>query len=168
MPNLNKRKADEIYFRLTLKDMVLLRNHVPRLELICFNEPFPTSFFISQAIIRIKTVDFFKNGPIPASLCFFMLFYMTQIKYKLIKVLMVCLGLEPGAAGWRAWTNPVAMAPKTVDLPSGIQTLTVRVEHEHADGTQLTNTTDLTYLGTSSLSVRSNRTCTSRSRGPFL
>ena len=31
---------------------------------------------------------------------YFSLFYMTQIKYKLIKVLMVCLGLEYRAAGW--------------------------------------------------------------------
>ena len=29
-------------------------------------------------------------------------FYMTQIKYKLIKALKVCLGLEPWAAGWKA------------------------------------------------------------------
>ena len=28
--------------------------------------------------------------------------YMTQIKYKLIKALMVCLGPEPGVAGWKA------------------------------------------------------------------
>ena len=30
-----------------------------------------------------------KNGPIPASLVYFRLFYMTKIKYKLIKALMV-------------------------------------------------------------------------------
>ena len=33
---------------------------------------------------------------------YFRLFYMTQIKYKLIKALMVCMGLEPRAAGWKA------------------------------------------------------------------
>ena len=33
---------------------------------------------------------------------YFRLFYMKQIKYKFIKLLMVCLGLEPGAAGWKA------------------------------------------------------------------
>ena len=32
---------------------------------------------------------------------YFRLFYTTQIKYKLIKSLMECLGLEPGAAGWK-------------------------------------------------------------------
>ena len=32
---------------------------------------------------------------------YFRLFYMTQIKFKLIKMLMVCLGLEPRAAGWK-------------------------------------------------------------------
>ena len=31
---------------------------------------------------------------------FFRVFYMTQFKYKLINVLMVCLGFEPGAAEW--------------------------------------------------------------------
>ena len=36
------------------------------------------------------------------------LFYMTQIKYKLIKALMVCLGLKPRAAGWKAHTNPLS------------------------------------------------------------
>ena len=24
---------------------------------------------------------------------------------------MVCLGLEPGAAGWKAWTNPLRLVP---------------------------------------------------------
>ena len=32
---------------------------------------------------------------------YFRLFYMTQIKYKLIKALMVCVGLKPGAAEWK-------------------------------------------------------------------
>ena len=35
-------------------------------------------------------------------LFYFRLFYMTQIKYKLIKVFMVSLGLKPGVAGWKA------------------------------------------------------------------
>ena len=36
-------------------------------------------------------------------LVYFRLFYMTQFKfkYKLIKALIVCLGLEPGVAGWK-------------------------------------------------------------------
>ena len=33
---------------------------------------------------------------------YFRLFYMTQIKNKLIKALMECLGLEPVVAGWKA------------------------------------------------------------------
>ena len=33
---------------------------------------------------------------------YYRLFYMTLIKYKLIKVLMVCLGHEPEVAGWKA------------------------------------------------------------------
>ena len=50
---------------------------------------------------------------------------MTQIKYKLIKVLMVCCGLETMAAGWKAQTNPLSygctpnyccMRPKAKDL----------------------------------------------------
>ena len=36
------------------------------------------------------------------------LFYMTQIKYKLIKALIVCLGHEPGAAEWKVQTNPLS------------------------------------------------------------
>ena len=39
---------------------------------------------------------------------YFRLFYMTQVNYKLIKVLMVCLGLEPGTARWKALTNPLS------------------------------------------------------------
>ena len=39
---------------------------------------------------------------------YFCLFYMTQIKYKLVKVLMVCLGLKPGVAGWKVKTNPLS------------------------------------------------------------
>ena len=39
---------------------------------------------------------------------YFRLFHMTQFKYKLIKVLMVCLELEPRAAGWKTQTNPLS------------------------------------------------------------
>ena len=49
---------------------------------------------------------FLKNGPIPAS--FFRLFYKTQFNNKLIKALMVFLGLEPGEAGWKVQTNPLS------------------------------------------------------------
>ena len=40
--------------------------------------------------------------------CLFLTFHTTQIKYKLIRALMVCLGLEPGAAGWKVQTNPLS------------------------------------------------------------
>ena len=42
-----------------------------------------------------------KTGPI-------VFFYTAQFKYKLIKALMVCLGLKPGAAGWKVQTNPLS------------------------------------------------------------
>ena len=38
---------------------------------------------------------------------YFRLFHMTQFKYKQIKALMGCLGLELRAAGWKAQTNPL-------------------------------------------------------------
>ena len=44
----------------------------------------------------IYTAYFFtKMGQSRSLFVYFRLFYMTQIKYKLIKALMVCLGLEP-------------------------------------------------------------------------
>ena len=56
---------------------------------------------------------------------YFRLFYMTQIKYKLIKALIVCLGLEPGAAGWKAATNPQSYGGTTfLTLPT-LSVLTV-------------------------------------------
>ena len=39
---------------------------------------------------------------------YFRLFQMIQFKYQLIKVKMLCLGLKPGAAGWKAQTNPLS------------------------------------------------------------
>ena len=39
---------------------------------------------------------------------YFRLFHMTQFKHKLMIALMVCLGLEPGAAGWKVQTNPLS------------------------------------------------------------
>ena len=43
-----------------------------------------------------------KNGPNPASFCLFLLFSHDKYSTNTIneKVLMACLGLEPGAAGW--------------------------------------------------------------------
>ena len=52
-----------------------------------------------------------KNGPLPASFSvYFRLFSMLQLKFKfkLIKVLIVRLGFEPGTAGWKAQTNPLS------------------------------------------------------------
>ena len=34
--------------------------------------------------------------------------YTTQIRYKLIKALTVCLGLEPRVAGWKTQMNPLS------------------------------------------------------------
>ena len=39
---------------------------------------------------------------------YFRLFHMIQFNYKLMKAQMVCLGLEPGTAGWKAQTNPLS------------------------------------------------------------
>ena len=39
---------------------------------------------------------------------YFRFFFMTQINYKLIKVLLVCLGFESGVAGWKAYTNALS------------------------------------------------------------
>ena len=49
-----------------------------------------------------------KNGPIPSYFCLFSSFLYEQIKYKLKKVLMVRLGINPGAAGWKARTSPLS------------------------------------------------------------
>ena len=52
----------------------------------------------------------FKNWANPGlfSNVYFHLFQTIQIKYKLNKDKMVCLGLEPRAAGWRGQTNPLS------------------------------------------------------------
>ena len=52
----------------------------------------------------------FKNGRISASFCIFSSFYITQLKYKFIKVLMHgvvdgMLGTQTWVAGWKAYTN---------------------------------------------------------------
>ena len=61
----------------------------------------------------IKTLfHFLKSGLILASFCSFRLFYMTQIKSKLIKVLMVCWYLNPGQHdGRRRWIPWAMVAP---------------------------------------------------------
>ena len=45
---------------------------------------------------------FLKMGQSAPLFVYFCLFYMIQIKYILITALMLCLGLKPGAAGWKA------------------------------------------------------------------
>ena len=58
--------------------------------------------------------NFFKNGPNPASFLFiFVLFSHHMDKYStnltiIEKVLMACLGVEPGASGWKVQTNPLS------------------------------------------------------------
>ena len=60
-------------------------------------------------------LNMFLNGPILASFCLFSYFHIpfqvTNIQcelYKSKKTQMVCLGLEPGAAKWKAQTNPLS------------------------------------------------------------
>ena len=50
---------------------------------------------------------YLKNGPFPASFGLFSSFHITQYN-KLMKAQMVCLGLKPGMAGWKAQTNPLS------------------------------------------------------------
>ena len=45
-------------------------------------------------------------GQIPASFCLFTSFLHNTIQ--MLIDLMVCLGLEPGAAEWKAQTNPLS------------------------------------------------------------
>ena len=46
-----------------------------------------------------------KNGPILASFCLFSCFHLTKFKYKL--TMMVCMGIEPGAANWKVQMKPL-------------------------------------------------------------
>ena len=52
---------------------------------------------------EIQSVRSFLNGPIPTSFCLFSSFSHDAKQYKFVKV-----GLEPGAAGWKAQTNPLS------------------------------------------------------------
>ena len=49
-----------------------------------------------------------KTGQIPASFCLFSSFSHDTHQYKLIKAQMVCMGVESGATGWKAQTNPLS------------------------------------------------------------
>ena len=60
---------------------------------------------------KFRSTFFLKNGPIPASFSvYFRLFNTSQFifKFELIKAWMVCLGFEPMAEGWQAYTNPLS------------------------------------------------------------
>ena len=50
----------------------------------------------------------FLNAPISASFCLLSSFQYGTNQFKLIKAQMVCLGLEPGPAGWQAQMNPLS------------------------------------------------------------
>ena len=70
------------------------------LSFLCFEAP-----TTRHSILEID----FLNGPIPAYFSlYFRLFKTSQFKFKLIKAYMVYLGFEPGAAGWKAQTNPLS------------------------------------------------------------
>ena len=53
---------------------------------------------------------FFLNGPNPASFCLFSFFSHDKCSTNTTneKAQMVCLGFEPGAVGWQAYTNPLS------------------------------------------------------------
>ena len=64
---------------------------------------FPSQVSQQCHIVCIKLV--FKKWANPVLFFdYFRLFHMT---HKFIKAQMVCLGLKPGAAGWKAQTNPL-------------------------------------------------------------
>ena len=56
-------------------------------------------------MVQQTVQDFFKYGPIPASFLF--IFVFSACHDSNLKA-MVCLGFEPGAAGWKAETNPLS------------------------------------------------------------
>ena len=65
---------------------------------------------LSFEIKQEQTVEYYifqwANGGL--FLDYYRLFYITRCKYKLMKAQLVCLGFEPGAAGWKAQTNPLS------------------------------------------------------------
>ena len=46
---------------------------------------------------------------------YFRLYHITLFN-KLMKALIMCLGLEPGAAGWKAQTNPLSYGGMHPDI----------------------------------------------------
>ena len=62
-----------------------------------------------------NSTNFLKNGPILASFMFIFVLFTFQFKWQIYnlnnknwKTWMVSLGLEPGAAWWKAQTNPLS------------------------------------------------------------
>ena len=62
---------------------------------------------------------------------YFRLFQHDKNQYKLIKVLMVCLGLEPRAARWNVQTNPLSYADDSNRFVQPFAVLLTR--HHYAD-----------------------------------
>ena len=62
---------------------------------------------------------------------YFRLFQHDKNQYKLIKVLMVCLGLEPRAARWNVQTNPLCYADDSNRFVQPFAVLLTR--HHYAD-----------------------------------
>ena len=60
------------------------------------------------------TICVFLNGPNPAYFCLFSFFSHNKYSTNTIiqKAQVVCLGLEPGAAGWQAQANPLSYQEK--------------------------------------------------------
>ena len=81
-------------------------------------EPFPVNLRAQMRyrhqghfLTRKNYFGFFKKWANPGLFfVYFRLFNTLQFKFKfkLKKAQMVCLGIEPGAAGWKARTNPLS------------------------------------------------------------
>ena len=56
-------------------------------------------------VYLLRPIFFDKMGQSRPLFVYFRLFHITQFK-KLMKAQIVCLGLKPGAAGWKGQTNP--------------------------------------------------------------
>ena len=65
-------------------------------------------FYEFVMLLNYKITVFLKNRPSPASFCLFSSFPHDTNQYNFIKAQMVCLGLEPGAAKWKAQKNPLS------------------------------------------------------------
>ena len=81
------------------------------LKNVAFGEVFLNNFCHQSFGLFQHFVASFLNGPILASFSvYFCLFDMSQfeIKFKLLKVQMVCLEFKPGVAGWKAQINPLS------------------------------------------------------------